>query len=179
MLPTPDDQGRRISLSAWGETSKFHYSGDKVIYTNGNNNIIAEFSYDSYGNPATMTYNGVTYYYHLDGYGNVTAMTDASGNTVAQYNYDAWGKILSQSGSMAAINPFRYAGYRYDEATGSYYLMSRYYDPGVGRFISRDAFHGFEEEPQSLNQYAYCYNNPVLCILRGINENTVNSNKSV
>jgi len=27
------DQGRRISLSAWGETSKFYYSGDKVIYT--------------------------------------------------------------------------------------------------------------------------------------------------
>ncbi|MGD9568538.1 MAG: RHS repeat-associated core domain-containing protein, partial [Sedimentibacter sp.] len=160
-----DDQGRRISLTAWGETSKFHYSGDKVIYTtNGSNNIIAEFSYDSYGNPATMTYNGATYYYHIDGHGNVTAMTDASGNTVAQYSYDAWGKILSQSGSMAAINPFRYAGYRYDEATGLYYLMARYYDPGVGRFISRDTFHGFEDEPLSLNQYAYCNNNPVMYV---------------
>ena len=62
---------------------------------------------------------------------------------------------------MAAINPFRYAGYRYDEATGLYYLMARYYDPGVGRFISRDVFHGFDDEPASLNQYAYCYNNPV------------------
>ena len=39
--------------------------------------------------------------------------------------------------------------------------MARYYDPGVVRFISRDSFHGFDDEPQSLNQYAYCYNNPV------------------
>ncbi|HBB29414.1 MAG TPA: hypothetical protein DC000_09245, partial [Clostridiales bacterium] len=162
---TYDDQGRRTSLTAWGETSKYYYSGDKVIYTtNGSNKVIAEFTYDPQGNPATMTYNGVTYYYHIDGHGNVTAMTDASGNTVAQYNYDAWGKILSQSGSMAAINPFRYAGYRYDEATGLYYLMARYYDPGVGRFISRDTFHGFEINPQSLNLYAYCANNPVMYI---------------
>lgn len=56
---------------------------------------------------------------------------------------------------MAGINPFRYAGYRYDEAIGLYYFMARYYDRGVRRFITRDAFHGFGISPQSLNQYAY------------------------
>jgi len=63
---------------------------------------------------------------------------------------------------MASSNPLRYAGYRYDEVTGLYYLMDRYYDAKDGRFISRDTFHGFEDDPLSLNQYAYTKNNPVM-----------------
>ncbi|HVI40602.1 MAG TPA: RHS repeat-associated core domain-containing protein, partial [Anaerovoracaceae bacterium] len=143
-----------------------HYSDNKVIYiTDGNSNILNEFSYDSQGNPATMRYSGATYYYHVDGHRNVTALTDASGNTAAQYTYDALGNILSQSsGTIASANPLRYSGYMYDGSTGLYYLMARYYDPGVGRFISRDAFHGFEDDPQSLNQYVYCNNNPVMYV---------------
>jgi RHS repeat-associated protein len=35
-------------------------------------------------------------------------------------------------------NPFRYASYFYDDETGLYYLNARYYDPGMGRFITRD-----------------------------------------
>jgi len=37
---------------------------------------------------------------------------DESGNVVAQYTYDAWGNILSQSGALASSNPYRYSGYR-------------------------------------------------------------------
>ncbi|WP_226373818.1 RHS repeat-associated core domain-containing protein, partial [Anoxybacillus kestanbolensis] len=32
--------------------------------------------------------------------------------------------------------------YRYDEETGLYYLMARYYDANIGRFITRDTFRG-------------------------------------
>lgn len=58
-------------------------------------------------------------------------------------------------------NPYRYAGYRYDKATGLYYLQSRYYDAKNGRFITRDSFEGFQDKPLSLNKYAYTENNPV------------------
>lgn len=37
-------------------------------------------------------------------------LTNGSGNIVAQYSYDAWGNILSQAGSIASDNPYRYAG---------------------------------------------------------------------
>jgi RHS repeat-associated protein len=152
---TYDDQGRRISVTASGSTVYYHYSGDKVIYvTDGNNIITADYTYDAAGNPATLTYGGVTYYYHLDGHGSVTTLTDGSGNIAAQYTYDAWGNILSQSGAMASINPFRYSGYYYDEATGLYYLMARYYDASVGRFITRDSI-------DDVNLYSYCDGNPV------------------
>lgn len=55
---------------------------------------------------------------------------------------------------MASNNPYRYAGYRYDEATGLYYLMARYYDASVGRFLTRDTV-------QDNNLYAYSGNNPM------------------
>jgi RHS repeat-associated protein len=164
---TYDQLGRRISKTTSSGTIYYHYDGasNQVLYeTDANNNIVAEYTWDYQGNPVTMTKDGVTYYYHINGHGDVTALTDANGNVVAQYQYDAWGNIISQTGTMASSNPYRYAGYRYDEETGLYYLMARYYDANIGRFITRDTFHGFKDDPISLNQYAYTHNNPVMYI---------------
>jgi RHS repeat-associated protein len=111
-----------------------------------------------------LTKNGITYHYHVNGHGDVTALTDANGNIVAEYEYDAWGNILFQTGSMASQNPIRYAGYYFDEETDLYYLMARYYDANIGRFLTRDSFHGFEDDPQSLNLYSYTKNNPVIYV---------------
>ncbi|WP_251032306.1 RHS repeat-associated core domain-containing protein [Mesobacillus foraminis] len=108
-----------------------------------------------------MTKGGQTYYYHLNGHKDVTMLTNSAGNIVAQYQYDSWGNVLSSSGSMASENPYRYSGYRFDEGTGLYYLMSRYYEPETGRFLTKDTFSGFEDEPQGLNLYIYTKNNPV------------------
>ena len=66
-------------------------------------------------------------YYYLTNYrGDLLALTDEIGTVVAEYTYDAWGNILSQTGEMAKENPYRYAGYRYDEETKLFYLMARY-----------------------------------------------------
>jgi RHS repeat-associated protein len=89
----------------------------------------------------------------------VTALTDSSGNVVATYEYDAFGNLIKETGSVE--NPYRYAGYRYDTVTGLYYLQSRYYHPEIGRFLTRDSFEGFKGGPLSLNRYAYVENNPV------------------
>lgn len=159
---TYDHEGKRNSITKSTGTINFHYEGNNVIYeTDESDNITAEYTYDVQGNPATMIKNDETYYYHVNGHGDVMSLTDISGNIVAEYSYDAWGNIISQIGSMASENPYRYAGYRYDESTELYYLMARYYDSEIGRFITRDTFHGFEDDPQSLNQYAYTGNNPV------------------
>ncbi len=163
-----DRQGRRVSKVTDNGVVNFHYGDcgckqDKVMYeTDGNNNIIAEYTYDKQGNPVTMIKNGETYYYHVNGHGDVTALTDESGNIVAQYQYDAWGNIISMSGTMAESNTIRYAGYKYDNETGLYYLRARYFDSEIGRFLTRDTFHGFEDDQQSLNRYAYTKNNPIM-----------------
>ena len=79
-----------------------------------------------------------------------------------RYAYDAWGNILSQSGSMAGVNPLRYRGYYYDSETGFYYLQSRYYDPANRRFINADRYVNANGDLIGFNMYAYCSNNPVM-----------------
>src|SRR5690606_6072131 len=69
------------------------------------------------------------------------------------------GNLLKETGNVE--NPYRYAGYRYDEETGLYYLQSRYYNPETGRFLTRDTFKGEDTVPLSLNKYVYTGNNPV------------------
>jgi RHS repeat-associated protein len=127
-------------------------------------NVTLMFSYDSAGLPLTMRYQGQTYYYHTNDRGDVLKITDGSGNVVASYRYDAWGNTLEATGQLAGVNPYRYAGYRYDEATGLYYLFTRYYAPKVGRFISRDTIQGAPKASETLNVYAYAHNNPMLYV---------------
>ncbi|WP_243432648.1 RHS repeat-associated core domain-containing protein [Lysinibacillus sphaericus] len=69
---------------------------------------------------------------------------------------------MNQSGTMATINPYRYAGYRYDEDSKLYYLMARYYNPDRGVFLSLDPVRGDTMNPLSLNGYNYANNNPVM-----------------
>ena len=93
---------------------------------------------------------------------DIIALLDRWGKCVVEYTYDAWGKVLSVTGSMAGSvgkdNPLRYRGYYYDQETGLYYLQSRYYDPETGRFISADGVNMLLSGEQA---YTYCGNNPV------------------
>ena len=65
------------------------------------------------------------------------------------YMYDAWGnhKVYNALGnidndefSIGNLNPIRFKGYYFDKKTGLYYLLSRYYDPSIGQFISPDDY---------------------------------------
>lgn len=70
--------------------------------------------------------------------GDIVAILDSLGTAVVQYKYDAWGKPISKTGSLASMlgtmQPFRYRGYVYDEETGLHYLRTRYYSPTISRF---------------------------------------------
>ena len=138
------------------------------------------FMYDENGAPNTVYYyNGSTsatkYYYVLNLQGDVTEIRSTSNALVAQYNYDAFGNILSikdangnnitSSTHIANVNPLRYRGYFYDTETGFYYLNSRYYDPATRRFISADdpeILAVGQEALMNYNLYSYCFNNPVM-----------------
>ena len=112
-----------------------------------------------------MIYNGTRYFYVRNAQGDVVGLTNNTGTSVVSYTYDAWGKILTVSGSKATTigkyNPLRYRGYVYDTETGLYYLGSRYYDPGVGRFINSDEFVTTQQGFSGLCLFAYCNNNPI------------------
>ena len=123
------------------------------------------FSYDANGQAVSVNYNGTEYYYLRNGQNDIVGLMDESGVRVVEYIYDAWGKLISTTGTLAttlgADNPFRYRGYYYDTETGLYYLTTRYYDPEVCRFISADVYMSTGQGVLGGNMWAYCGNNPV------------------
>ncbi len=158
-----DANGRRIKRG----TVEFIYDdgGNLVKSSDG-----LEFYYDEAG-VSGVKYNATQYLYRKDAQGNIIAILDSNGAVVVKYIYDAWGNhdILDVNGNkiedvnhIGIKNPFRYRGYYFDTETELYYLQTRYYDPEVGRFISRDSIEYADPETiNGINLYAYCGNNPV------------------
>ena len=137
------------------------WNGQVVRQTWGSNKL--DIIYDNQSRPYALVYNGTTYYYILNLQGDVIRIVDTSGNTVADYVYDAWGKPLNStsyaSSHLYHINPIRYRGYYYDTETGLYYLQSRYYDPLVKRFVNADGYASTGQGFIGCNMFAYCLNN--------------------
>jgi len=100
--------------------------------------------------------NGQIYYYHKDGLGSITDITDASGNIVGSYTYKSFGEVYLASVGLA--QPYMYTGREYDPESGLYYYRARYYDPKEGRFLTKDPI-GFAGG--DVNLYRYVQNNPV------------------
>jgi RHS repeat-associated protein len=161
---TYDANGMRTKRSGTGGVYTYVYNGSQLAHmTYGSNTL--HFTYDANGGPLSVNYNGTTYYYVLNLQGDVVAILNSYGFPVVEYTYDAWGKLLTTTGSMAGTlglhNPLRYRGYVYDEETKLYYLQSRYYNPEIGRFISADAYVSTGQGILGNNMFAYCGNNPV------------------
>ena len=144
----------------------------ETIRTNNTLTAVLDFIYDESGKPFALKYstNGTsfqTYYYVLNLQGDVVKLIHYipgfEYESVATYEYDAWGNIVSSSGRLAEINPLRYRGYYYDNETGFYYLQSRYYDPANRRFINADTYSSTDPgDAIGCNMFAYCGNNPVM-----------------
>ena len=162
---TYDANGMRTSRSNGTATYRYVYNGGQLSQMTVGGNTLT-FTYDANGTPAAVTYNGTVYYYITTLQGDVLMILNADGDIVVDYTYDAWGRLISSSGTMAStlgtINPLRYRGYVYDNETDLYYLQSRYYDPEVGRFINADALVSTGQGILGNNMFAYCGNNPII-----------------
>jgi len=80
---------------------------------------------------------------------------------VGEVRYKPYGEV--RQGYPVGVMPTDrlYTGQRWDSALGLYDYRARYYDPLLGRFISADPVVREPGNPQSLNRYAYVYNNPL------------------
>ena len=102
-----------------------------------------------------MTKGGATFFYHQDGLGTVTDLTDSAGATAKSYSYDAYGNLVNQTGTVE--QPYTYTGREFDSESGLYYYRARYYDPSTGRFLQEDPI-GFSG---GLNFYTGMKGNPI------------------
>src|SRR3989441_2732409 len=150
--------GERTSTKCGGSPT---YSGYDYG-TGGASNVIA--SYNATGvrqqrfthsagvdTPTELYAFGTHYAYETDALGSVKRITDANGNTVNTYAYDAWGNP-TQNGSLS--NPFEFAAREWDSTNALYFNRARFYDPsaaGGHRFLGADPAGG---------GYAYAGNSP-------------------
>ena len=154
--------GIRTSKTVNGTKTEFFLNGSQILAQKTGDTTML-FFYDSAGKRVGFANGDTLYYYLYNVQGDVIAIVRAAtGQIVAKYSYDAWGKctVTNASGyTVGEKNPFRYRGYYYDTETGLYYLNSRYYSPEFGRFISADG--QLNDDILGNNMYAYCGNNPI------------------
>ncbi len=100
---------------------------------------------------------GSTSWYMTDRLGSVRQNVNASGSPVNTITYESYGKISSET-APANGDRFKYTSREWDSEIGLQYNRARYYNPGVGRWISEDPI-GFKGGDNNL--YRYVKNSPV------------------
>jgi RHS repeat-associated protein len=82
------------------------------------------------------------------------------GKTNAKFTYQAYDEFGSITAGGGATR-FTFTGAAYFSGPGLYQMGARFYNPTIGRFISRDTYEGDIYQPWTQNLYTYCNNNPV------------------
>ena len=159
---TYDESGTRTGKTVNGVSTQYYINGSQILAQKSGEDILY-FLYDETGAAVGFKYNNNLYLYRKNLQGDILAVLNGqTGAAEASYTYDAWGRVISSTGALAEINPFRYRGYYYDGETGFYYVSSRYYDPEIGRWINADnVIAGVGGDLKGYNLFAYCFNNPV------------------
>ncbi|MBR0066558.1 MAG: RHS repeat-associated core domain-containing protein [Kiritimatiellae bacterium] len=101
---------------------------------------------------------GGFYYFPIsDNNGNIAKYVNESGQTVAQCEYDDYGRILSRTGTLAGLFAFWASTKYFDKETGLYYYGYRFYSPDLRCWLTRDPL----GEEGGLNLYEFVQNNPM------------------
>ena len=165
----------------------------EVLKKAENNRSVAEFVYDENGKRVVKTENGVVSYYISSDYdiedGEETVYYFANGNRVAKessegmfwYLDDHLGStdvMIDESGQLVertsyypfgghregGTEKYSFTGKEFDSEIGLYYFEARYYNPETFVFTQADSVIPSLYNPQTLNRYSYCYNNPIMYI---------------
>jgi RHS repeat-associated protein len=98
-------------------------------------------------------------YYHADVLGNVSYLINSSQSMVASYKYDAYGRTITSSGTLASANAMRFSSKLAMDipSMGLYYYGYRFYEPNLQRWVNRDPI----GEEGGNNLFEAFGNNPV------------------
>jgi RHS repeat-associated protein len=147
-------------LRSWkqnsGGTTYYVYGGFEPICEENSSGTVE--ATNTFGPDGLLSRNAssTSVFYTFDPQGSVAQRLDSSQNVLTSHIYDSFGAGAS-SGSFT--DPFGFAarwGYYTDQETGLILCTHRYYDPSMGRFVTRDPV-GYDDGP---NDYTYVKNNP-------------------
>ena len=170
---TWDLENRPLSVTKDSVTTTYVYDGDgqRVKKTVGEETTVyINQYYEKTGTEVTTHYylggkliavkkDTVLSYIHQDHMGSTSVISDTNGSATATLQYLPFGAQRAPTSTLPTDKLF--TGQRLDDNTGLYYYNARYYDPEIGRFISPDTIIPNYYNPQFLNRYSYCLNNPL------------------
>jgi len=179
---TPDNKPSAIN----GITFTYDYAGRRVKKTGSSSTYYIDpileqvngafVSYIFANGKRIVKKTGTTLsYYHTDHLGSTGIETDQNGTRTFEAHYTPYGETWYTS---STTEKYRFTGQEEDAETGLYNYGARHYDPALARFISPDSIVPDPSDPQSLNRYSYCRNNPVMYVdpsghLFGIDDLTI------
>ncbi len=154
---TYDGHGTRVEKIVNGNTVTT-YAGEHFEIKNG---ILTKYIFAGSLRIA-MIQNNETFFIHKDHLGSSTVITDATGTIkdTQQASYNPFG--MTRGDTDITLTDYKYTGQEFDGETGLYNYNARLYDPVIGMFISADTIVPDPTNPQTMNRYAYCGNNPMM-----------------
>ncbi len=168
---TYDAFNRRITKTVGNTIERYSYDDWNIveIATNSNDytNIIDSAMDRHIAIEVTSNNISTLYYFLTDERGNVTALTDASGNILERYRYRVYGdfEILdtqftpkncnNQTCYATNLHNFLWGGSLYEPETGLYWMRNRYYHIDMHRFINQDPIGIWGDANNLGNGFAY------------------------
>jgi RHS repeat-associated protein len=172
---TYDHADRLTGVSSSGITASYAYNGVGNRLQQIVNGVAQDYTLDLaggltqvlsdgeitylYGNGRIAQYTGTTPEYFLgDALGSVRQLVDGSGNVAMAKEYEPYGEVMNST--WGASSPYGFTN-EWTDNTGLVYLRARYYDPTIGRFMTRDTWGGDMNQPMSYNAWIYSLANPI------------------
>jgi RHS repeat-associated protein len=168
-----DGLSRRVSIieksgTSYGagtpsSTKSFVWIGNEIAEERDTNNNITTVGKRFFPQGEQQLISGTLtpFYYTRDHLGSVREVVDGSGNIVARYSYDPYGRPpTGQTTNLVSgsnIATFQYTGDYYHSTSGLSLTKYRAYDSNTGRWLSRDPI----GERGGLNLYDYVGNNSI------------------
>ncbi|HNY61474.1 MAG TPA: RHS repeat-associated core domain-containing protein [Caldisericia bacterium] len=160
--------GTRATKTTPTEYIEYHYAGSLIKEVHMNPSNHSQVYFTLHFQPSRMIYDPlapgggdeIKYYTVADTQGTIYKLLDYQGSTVAEYTYDPFGNILTNS-APTIYNPVGFAGTYYEQDTGLLFAQARYFDPTISRFTTKDSYRGDATSTISQNRYIYCHQNPV------------------
>ena len=162
-----DGLGRRIAKNVSGVVTHYIYDDEDILFElDGTSTIVARYIHGpGIDEPLIMARDldasgkfeaGEKFFYHADGLGSVSELTDTIGTVAQSYAFSPFGQIEFQL-DPTFVQPYTFTSREFDLETGLYFYRARVYDPITGRFFQADPI-GFTG---GVNLYSYVGNNPI------------------
>ena len=173
----PEAQRAKMVVQQSGNTILARwYSGSSYVKETAGE-VTKQYTYiggDAYTAPVVTIKTGTgspVYYYLLRDYlGSITHVVNTSKTTVAEYSYDAWGRMRNPTNwtnyapgtePSLFVAGRGFTGHEHMPWFNSINMNGRVYDPLIGQFLSPDNYVQDPTFTQNYNRYTYCFNNPL------------------